>query len=356
MFMRSYDVVVVGGGVVGAAIFHALTRDGHAVALVDRRRLGMGCTAWSGGVVRCFHPDPTLSDKAVFGWTYYRDFEAQTGIHCPFVRSGFLYFPDESKEGEAIGEARRLAARIPIQWLPQAALKDRFGTLLVGTPAGAVYEPEAGYMNPLDVTRAWVRSGQTLGGDVFEGTEVQRLVITGGRLDGVDTNLGQIRARRIVIALGPDTPGFLDRLGIPHDLYAQAIQIDLRRPHSPVERQPAFLDDQFGVHGRPDPVAGIYIGLPTGVRGVESLLSCGIDPRHSEAIHHAGARRWRWVGHSALAGGLRAADGYSSDGRGRVLAVDWNGPLLIATGFNGGGFKMAPWIGREMVRLIGCVA
>ena len=94
--MQHPDVLIVGGGVVGAAIFHELAGD-CATMLVDRARVAHGCTAWSGGIVRCFHDDPVLSDRAVIGLQYYRQFATHTGIGVPFVESGFIFVAEPKR-------------------------------------------------------------------------------------------------------------------------------------------------------------------------------------------------------------------------------------------------------------------
>lgn len=202
------DVVVVGGGVVGTAVFHELAARGARVTMVERDRVGLGTTAWSGGVVRCHHDDPVLSDRAAAGWRYFRRFVEHTGEPAAFHTSGFLYLPAPDRAADARAEAARLGAQTPVTWLEAEEVTKRFGHLLAG-PAGhgAVWEPESGWLDPVEVTCGFLRAGRRRGGTVLEGVAVHSLARSGdGRITGVRTGAGAVRADRVVLATGAATP------------------------------------------------------------------------------------------------------------------------------------------------------
>jgi len=210
------DAIVVGGGIVGAATFFELASRGHDVTLIERRVVASGATAWSGGVVRLMHDDPESADRAVEGWRYYRSL-ADRGIDVPFHETGFLYFPLPERAAFARAEVRRLSSRAPIAWLDADALERHFGGLLADTSGGAVWEPQSGYIDPREVTRALVRAGVQHGGRLVEGVELQRIAREGGYTVCAETNAGALRARSIVLATGVRTPGLLDaQIGRAH--------------------------------------------------------------------------------------------------------------------------------------------
>ena len=60
-------------------------RTGTEPVLIERNRVGMGSTAWSGGIVRGYHDDPVRTDRAVAGWRDFHDFAARTGEHVPLT-------------------------------------------------------------------------------------------------------------------------------------------------------------------------------------------------------------------------------------------------------------------------------
>jgi glycine/D-amino acid oxidase-like deaminating enzyme len=348
-----FDVLVIGGGVIGASIFYHLALQEYAVGLLDKNCIASGCTAQSGGIIRCFHLDSSLSDKAVFGWNYYRNFEKKTGEKCLFNECEFVYFPKKENHNFTLLETKRLSKYILVEWLNACTLKNRFNNLLVTLQHGAVYESQAGYMDPIAVTWAWVRAAQRHGGITHEQTTVQNISFSKNGIYKVNTTSKDFFAKRIVIAAGPHTPSLLDKLGYQHDVYTQIIQVDLRRPTAFPSNQPAYIDDCFELNGRPDPNSGgIYIGYPTNLRVNSFADHLVLDPQHSEKIWDQGAKRFTWVDGSSLIGSLRSADCYTADGNGRVMALDDTQTIFVASGFSGGGFKMAPWIGNEIANLI----
>ncbi|MBT2458749.1 FAD-binding oxidoreductase [Streptomyces sp. ISL-86] len=346
------DVVVIGAGVLGAAVFHELADRGASVLMVERDRGGLGTTAWSGGIVRCYHDDRTQLERAVEGWTYFQEFGDRTGVDVPFVESGFLYVPHPSR----LEHARALVGtttEAPMEWLSSAEADRRFGHLLNRSVDGAVWEPRAGYLDPLDVTRAYLAAGRRKGGRVLEGVEAHGVLRAGGRLRGVNTGIGAISADTVVLATGAATPGLLDSWGIGHDLWAQAIQVELRLPDGPVDGHPAYMDDEYDINGRPDPESsGMLLGHPTGQRVEGRTGGLPADPGQVRRAVAAGSARFRWAAGSAPLGSLRAAECYAPDSLARVARVPGETGLLLATGFNGGGFKMAPWAAGEIARLV----
>ncbi|NJQ04667.1 NAD(P)/FAD-dependent oxidoreductase [Streptomyces lonarensis] len=347
------ETVVVGGGVIGAAIFHALATQGEEVTLVERHRPGLGASAWSGGIVRAFHHEPQLSDRAAQGWDYYREFTTHTGERASFTTSGFLSLVGPEQRAYARREAARIASRTPALWLEPDELAARFGTILSDAGGGGVWEPEAGYLDPMDVVRGWTRAGQRAGGTVLTGTRVLSLARTAGRVTGVLTPGGPLRADTVVLATGPATPNQLTSWGIRHHLWLQTIQVDLRLPSVPMADHPAFADHRHGTNGRPDPDSGgVFTGYPTGQRPQDE--GCGdLDPACTARAGDAAARRFSWVAGSKPVGGLRAAECHAPSELGAVGPLA-DGPegLLLATGFNGGGFKMAPWVASEVARQV----
>ncbi|AWZ06110.1 FAD-dependent oxidoreductase [Streptomyces sp. ICC4] len=349
--LPSADVAVVGAGIVGAAIFHELADRGLKVTAVDAHRGGGGTTARCGGVVRAYHDDPVLSDRSLVGWRYFRSFAERTGVDVPFRSCGFLYLPALDRAQYAQAETARIAAAgAPAEWLPPHELTRRFGGLVRGDACGAVWEPDAGYIDADETVRGFLLAGQRKGGRLVEGVTVRGPVRQDGRITGVDTDSGVVRARSVVLATGAWTPSLLTSWGVPHDLWTQAIQVDLRLPAAPVAGHPAYMDDIHDLNGRPHPdAAGIYVGHPTGLR-TPGAGHQPLDPQHSARIRAAAARRLRWAGDSRACGGLRAAECYAPDTRARVGPLVGDPALLLATGFSGGGFKMAPWAATEVLR------
>jgi len=345
----NFDVLVVGGGVIGGAILHALASKGVKAALVERGVIAQGCTAYSGGIVRVFHADSRLTEMAADSYFFYREFEKHTGEHCPLTVTGFLYFPNEAMMSSAQDQVDRLSQRLAMEWLNPDQIRARFPGVCADTDA--VYEKGAGYMSPPDVTKAYVRAAKRLGASVYEGTQVSRLIRFQNRFVGAETTQGILFAERTVVALGPNTPQFLARHGIDLPLWAQRIQVDIRRSTAARDNSPAWIDDINDLNGRPYEEDKFLIGYPTHDRNFYDGFVPG-SAEHSACIEEFGRRRFHWIDATLRHGSYASFDCYSNGGIGMTDFIDEQHSLAVATGFSGGGFKLAPEVARRIVNKI----
>jgi len=342
---KRFDVLVLGGGVIGSAVLHAVAGQGLSTALVERGMVAQGCTAHSGGIVRVFHADARLSDMAAASARFYRDFESQVGEPCTFTTTGFLYFPAPADAESARLQAEHLARRVPMEWWSAERVRATFPQVRTDSPA--VFEPDAGYMSPPDVTRAFVRAAKRKGAAVYEGTEVRRLIRIKHRFAGVETSQGVLFADRVVLALGAHTPRFLDAHHVPHALWSQRIQVDVRRSTRPRGELPAWIDDVNDLNGRPHEHDKFLIGYPTHDRNFHDGPVFGMSG-HSEVIEAMGRRRFDWVDATERHGSFASFDCYSEGGLGVADFIDDHRSLLLATGYSGGGFKLAPAVAQRI--------
>ncbi|TDC83981.1 FAD-binding oxidoreductase [Micromonospora sp. KC606] len=344
-------VAVVGGGLVGALVFHRLSLSGADVHLLERHRLGMGATGVSGGVVRCFDDDPETAWRNAIGWRFFRQLARQPGSGVRFQPAGFLYFPALDRAPAARHLAGELSRELPVTWLTPDLLRARFGHLLADTSPGAVWEPASGYVAPVAMVQAVVAAGRAAGGQVWEGTEVHAVERDGAQITGVRTTAGVLDADAVVLAAGARTAPLLDALGVEHDLHTRVIQVDLCAVGG-VTGHPAFIDDLYDLHGRGDPASGsVYLGHPTGLRDAP----CGpqpLDAAQTVRTLRAGAARFAWTSGVRPHGGVRSAECYTA---GRTLparSVPGFPALITAAGLNGAGIRLGPWVADETARVL----
>ncbi len=344
-----YDVLIIGGGIIGTAALHTLARRGLRVGLAERGVLAQGCTAYSGGIVRVFHTDPHLSELAAASYPVYRDFEAHVGESCSFTQTGFLYFPTAGAELAAREQVAQLAPRVHMEWWEAEQVRTAYPHVRTDSPA--IHEPGGGYMIPSEVARAFGRSARRLGACIHEGTVVNKLVRAGGRYVGVETSHGVLFADRVVVALGPNTPLFLDQHQVPHALWTQRIQVDIRKSSTPRGAHPAWIDDVNDLNGRPHEDDGFLIGYPTHDRRFHDGPVHGISS-HSSVIDAIGSSRFNWLQTTERQGSYASFDCYSDGGLGVADFVDDARSLAVVTGFSGGAFKLAPELARRISNLL----
>jgi D-hydroxyproline dehydrogenase subunit beta len=204
------DVVVVGAGIVGAAVARELAVRGVAVALLDRGAVSGGTTGLGEGNVLCSDKDagPEL-DLARAGLALYGELEARLGEEARIRRKGALIVHREADTWT--GEAERVArVGIPEARLLDAAAVRALEPELTGEVCGASFFPDDLQCDPRAIARGLVREAAAAGADVREGVEVTAVSPPAVVL----RNGERVRAESVVIAAGPWSRGLAEGAGL----------------------------------------------------------------------------------------------------------------------------------------------
>src|SRR6266576_533636 len=98
-FMRTADVVIVGGGIVGSSIAYQLTAAGCKNVLVVEREThqGKGSTGKSMGGVRAQFSTPVNIRMSLYSIPFYAEFEERLGHPCGYRAQGYLFCATSNK-------------------------------------------------------------------------------------------------------------------------------------------------------------------------------------------------------------------------------------------------------------------
>ncbi|HXC55676.1 MAG TPA: FAD-dependent oxidoreductase [Rhizomicrobium sp.] len=207
------DVVIVGAGISGAFMAHALAPRYARVVVVDRRAPMRGATTASTAMLQ-FEIDQPLTRlagkigaaKAARAWR--RSFRAtqdlvhlvqREGIRCGLEPRQALYLAgsDMGARGLARESKARNRAGIPGVFLDTHALQDRFG---IARP-GAILSPKSASANPVQLAAGLLRRAVAQGARIYAPVDIADLVAT---RHGVilDTGAHFIEARHVVFCTG----------------------------------------------------------------------------------------------------------------------------------------------------------
>jgi glycine oxidase len=204
------DVIVVGGGIVGAATAWSLAREGERVTLFERGEIGREASWAAAGVLGTLHPweypQPllrvTLRAAAEYG-AFAAELEEETGIDLEYRVPGMLHpvldDRDEADVGRMLDWRRR--ERLPAERLSAAAARER-EPALSPSARGALLYPDVATIRNHRIARALAAAAARRGAVVRERVPVLRLVEEDGRVAGVRTEEGEVRARVTVLAAG----------------------------------------------------------------------------------------------------------------------------------------------------------
>ncbi len=354
--MRTADVVVIGGGAIGASTaFHLTILGVGNVLLVERRHLAAGATGKSGALVRMHYTNEAESRLALESLKVFRDFDAIVGGSCGFEAVGFLQLVGpEYREALRRNVARQQGLGIKTQELSLDATRALLpGVELAGVGAVA-YEPGSGFADPTATAYAFAAAARRAGAAIETHCEALRVVTEGGRVAAVETSTGRVATPAVVIAAGAWAQPLLQPLGLDWGLVPYRIQVSIFRwPAGFSQRHPAIIDATHKSWCRPEGAAATLIGVELG--------SAHADPEKYDepvdAAYVAGCRaalvaRFPAFEDAPMRGGWAGMIMMSPDGRPiieRVASVDG---LWVMAGDSGTSFKTSPAIGRCLAEWI----
>ncbi|MFL6281097.1 MAG: glycine oxidase ThiO [Vicinamibacterales bacterium] len=203
-----WDVVVVGGGIIGCAIARELARRRAKVILFEARAVGAGATQASAGVLAPYIEAPSdgpLHSLTVQSLSLYDEFVSsarrESNVAIEYRRCGTLEVAHDVKAAEqlnALGEWVR-SKGVEARWIDSSEV-GRMEPALAPTCGGLVV-PSHGYVHAAQLTNALAVAARGQGAEVCAGRHVDGMTADG---DWAMVNAGGevYRARTVVIAAG----------------------------------------------------------------------------------------------------------------------------------------------------------
>ena len=210
------DVVVVGGGIIGAACADELTRRGASVTLIERDELGSGASGRNQGL---WVPpeDAALQLMAARSLLRYLAVaeEAPLPVWIDPRPVGTVYVAiDDDALPSTEAMIRRVGTTEPhIEELDDAALAELEPEIARGV--ARAWLVHAGHrLDPAALTVALALLAASRGATIRHHLSVRALRTDGDRVTGVVTDEGAIDADEVVVAAGPWSPALLDPIGV----------------------------------------------------------------------------------------------------------------------------------------------
>jgi len=258
------DVVVVGGGTVGAWCAYFLRRAGLRVVLLEAGILGQGASSRAAGVVRTQGGTPEAVRLGRWSRDFYLSQRAELGIDSGFVAQGYLLpcFTEAEVAAARVRMAMQTGLGVPVRWLGPAEVDLLNPTLAPGLTLGGTFCADDGYITPPRNVTAYAVALAVSGVEVREHVAFRGLLRAGGQVTGVETSAGPIAAGQVVLTGGPKLAevGRLAGLRIP--VGGSRHQVAVTEPHPDLHpsRVPMVFDVQAGLYWRPEE-GGLLFGM-----------------------------------------------------------------------------------------------
>lgn len=209
---RSYDAVVIGGGVIGLSCAWRASRRGARVAVIEKGRPPAGATRVSAGMLapigELTFGEPELLAMTLASRDLYADFvaelEAATGMSTGYRHQGALHVAldrDEAAELRRVHELQ-LSLGLAAEWLPPRRCRELEPGLSPSCNGGVYAEGEAS-VDPRQLAAVLLAALAAEGVEVRTEAEVAEALLEGERIAGVRTTAGEeLRAAAVVLAAG----------------------------------------------------------------------------------------------------------------------------------------------------------
>lgn len=209
------DVAIVGGGIVGVSAAWFLARRGIRVALFEKGMIGGEQSGRNWGWVRLAGRDLRELPLMLRAHEIWDTLARETGIDVGYRRRGIVY---ASKSSAALERHTRWAAAarqfgIAAHVLDTAAVS-AFVPDLHRTPFGGLHVPADAGAEPQITAPAIATAAMSAGAAVFQNCAVRGLDVEAGRIAGLVTERGRLRASVVIVAGGAWSSHFLSRHGV----------------------------------------------------------------------------------------------------------------------------------------------
>jgi sarcosine oxidase, subunit beta len=348
------EVVVIGAGVIGAAAAYELSKAGVKTAIIEAGEVGSVASGASAGGVRQQNRDPRelpIAIKAIQRWPQLED---ELGADLHYLQDGNVYLVEFEEDLPAV-EARvkrEQEAGLEVEMVYGDDLRELVPGVAPHIIAGS-HCPTDGHAMPPWVAKAFTHAAVRHGATLYQFTTVTGLTIEQERIAGVETSRGHISCDWVINAAGAWGKELAKMAGVDLPIETRALQMLL------TEQMPPILKQVLGCVSKQVSLKQI----PTG----SYLIGGGWDGTVRQERRFGRVRGGSITGSAAhsstiypilkqahLLRSWTGLEAFVADGVPIVGPVPEVQGLLIACGFSGHGFALAPEIGvimREFVMI-----
>jgi sarcosine oxidase subunit beta len=203
----SADVVIIGGGVMGASSAYHLALAGvKNVLLLERETyFGQGASGRCAGGVRYQFSTEVNIRLSLASLPMFERFREETGQDCNYRKCGYLFVLTQPEEAEVFKENVALQRSLGVQtmWLSGEDVRAYLPTMCFEDAIAGTIHMGDGLADPNSVVMGYINRARQLGAQTKTDVEVTGIEVTSGRVSSVHTTAGPIKCGAVVNAAGP---------------------------------------------------------------------------------------------------------------------------------------------------------
>jgi sarcosine oxidase subunit beta len=351
------DIVIVGGGIEGAAAAWALAQRGVTdVLVVERNTVGSGMTGKSSGIVRCHYGVSSLAAMATVGLEVFEKAEEIFGHDIGFRQTGYIVGVAEANvDSLRKSLVAQRAVGVQTEEIDAAEVAELWPFADLEPFAAFAFEARGGYGDAYRTAQAFAVSARAAGARVRQGTAVTELLLDGERVTGLRLADGtRVFADTVVVATGAWTQPLLAPYGVDVPIRVVREQLIVIAPGVTLGPVPVFSDLVSLQYIRPEPDGTVLFGNSDLSHVQEAdpddYLNRATEDFVDTTIDRVG-NRFPGFTDAAIIGSYAGCYDVTPDWNPVISRTAIDG-LVVAAGFSGHGFKIAPAVGRLVADLV----
>jgi sarcosine oxidase subunit beta len=203
---HSTDIVIIGGGVMGASTAYHLARQGAAVVLLEREAFfGQGATGRCAGGIRYQFGTAINIQLSLHSLKMLDEFEAETGQPALVRKCGYLFVLTSEADLDEFRRNMQLQQSLGVktEWLSADEVHRRAAPCLFPDALAGTFCADDGLADPNSVVMGYIQAAARRGAKCLTETAVTGIDVAAGKVTGVRTTRGDIAAPAVVNCAGP---------------------------------------------------------------------------------------------------------------------------------------------------------
>lgn len=357
--MKKAEIILIGGGIVGASVaFHLTMRGAKDVLILEREsEQGKGSTGKATGGIRAqFETDINIK-MSLYSIDYFKQFDDLTGVECGYEPRGYLFFATDEAQFEYLKrnvEKQKALGVKDIETVDAKIISEIVRGLNCEDITGGSFGANDGFINPLGVLEGFTKKAEEAGAKILRETKVLAIETKYGKVTAVETNRGRIECEKVVLCAG----------AWAREL-AQTAKIDL--PIEPLKRQivwaksrenfqenlPMVIDLGSGFHFRPakDSTKEVLFAYPDADES--SSFDTNFDESFIKKVYEKAKKRAPFLAETEVVREKCRAGLYeNTPDHHAILGGCEIENLYLANGFSGHGVMHSPATGRALAEIM----